>query len=1031
MHKLTKLCLRKPVSTVIIIMALILFGFGSIPSMNMQLTPDMELPMMIVYTPYPQAGPEEVERLVSRKIENIGGTIKGLESITSYSMENVSQMLFSFEYGTDMDDAYMDLQEELQTVQSELPEKASTPTVIIMDINATDCMDLSVTSKSGSDVLNFVNDTLKPEIDKITNVASTSIYGGNEQYISVRVNAEKMNQYGLNMNTIASFLSSANFTMPAGSVDMGSQTLNASAEAEYNSIGDIQNVPITTGTGAVIHLSDVADVSFAAKKADSISRYGGKDNVSIGIVKRQGSNAVELSNDVKKVINELSEKYPDMEILTTYDSSTAIISSLKSVAETLVIGIILSMAVLFLFFGDFKASLIVGSSMPVSLLATVILMNACGYSLNMVTMGALVIGIGMMVDNSIVVLEMCFRKKDEGLSYDDAAYVGVKTVALSITASTLTTIVVYFPLATMKGLSGQIFGQLGFTIIFSLTASLIAAMTLIPLCFNKYKPIEKKEIPINRMLRKIADWYGRVLRKVLHRKKLAALSAVVIFVISIVCFQFVHMELMPATDEGQVSITANVRPGLSLATKDEMMVRLEEFVSSDPDVENYSVNTSSGSSTINVSAYLKKDRSRDTADVANDWNIELKSFEGAEILCSSSSSSTMGMGSSVSKQIDIKGSNLDDLKAAINQIDESIRNMPGVISTSSSFSNSASKAQIVVDPIKAAAVGMTPAQIAQNLYMMKTGTEAMKVSINDKDYSVMVEYPSDMMQTVPEMLNTSMTNSMGQSIILSDVADIKYADSPQQITREEGYYTASITANLDVNTQFETQEAIDKKVDELNFPRGVMRTEDSMTEMMNEEFGAILKAIAIGIWLVFMVMAMQFESLRYSGMVMFCIPFSVIGSILLLIISQCTLSMTSMMGFLMLGGIVVNNGILYVDTTNQYRATMSTEDALIETGKSRLRPILMTTLTTILSMFPLALGIGQNAEVMQGMAVVIVGGLIASTILTLILLPTFYMIIHKHSKAKKLKKKKKLEMAEAKQQAAVEGENINDAGCDN
>ncbi len=1031
MHKLTKLCLKRPVSTVIIIMALILFGFGSIPSMNMQLTPDMELPMMIVYTMYPQAGPEEVERLVSRKIENVGGTIKGLESITSYSMENVSQMLFSFEYGTDMDDAYMDLQEELQTIQSELPEKASTPTVIIMDINATDSMDLSITSKSGSDVLNFVNDTLKPELDKITNVASTSVYGGNEQYISVRVNAERMNQYGLNMNTIAGFLGAANFTMPAGSVEMGSQTLNVSAEAEYNSIGDIQNIPITTGTGAVIHLSDVADVSFSAKEASSLSRYDGKDNVSVGIVKRQGSNAVELSREVTKVVNRLGEMYPDMDIITTYDSSTAIISSLRSVAETLVIGVVLSMAVLFVFFGDFKASLIVGSSMPVSLLATVIMMHASGYSLNMVTMGALVIGIGMMVDNSIVVLEMCFRKKEEGLSFEDAAYVGVKTVALSITASTLTTIVVYFPLATMKGLTGQIFGQLGFTIIFSLTASLIAAMSLIPLCFSKYKPIEKKEIPVSRIVHSVGEWYAGVLRNVLHHKKIAALVAFVIMGVSIFCFQFAHTELMPATDEGVIAVTANVRPGLGLEAKDEMMIRLEEFVGADPDVKNFSVSTSSGTASISVSAYLKKDRSRATADIANEWNKELKSFEGAEILCSSSSTSTMGMSGGASKQIDIKGSNLTDLKEAIAQIDDAIRNMPGVISTSSSFSDSAAKAKVVIDPIKAAAVGMTPAQIAQNLYLMKTGTKAMEVSINDKDYSVQVEYPSDMMTTVPEMLNTAMATPMGQSVILSDVAEIVYADSPQMITREEGFYTASLTANLDINDQYDTQDAIDEAVDHLNFPRGISRTQDMMTEMMTEEFTAIMKSIAIGIWLVFMVMAMQFESLRYAGMVMFCVPFSLIGSILLLLLSQSTLSMVSMMGFLMLSGIVVNNGILYVDTTNQYRQTMSTEDALVETGKSRLRPILMTTLTTILSMIPLAIGVGENGALMQGMAVVIVGGLIASTILTLILLPTFYMIIHKHSKAKKLKKKRKLEAAQERQQAAVEGEDVGDAGCDN
>lgn len=1032
MYNLTKICMKKPVSTVIIIIALVIFGLTAIPAMNMQLTPDMEMPMIIVYTVYPQAGPEEVERLVSDKIENVGGTIEGLEDIQSQSMENVSYMIFSFAYGTNMDDAYMDLQEELQTIEGDLPDKAQSPILIVMDINATDSMDLSVASTGQTDVLNFVNDTLKPEIDKIANVASTSVYGGNEDYISVRVIPEKLSQYGLSMSSVANFLSAANFSMPAGSVDIGSQTLNVSTEVDYSELRDIQNIPITTGTGEVVHLSDVATVSFASKDADSISRYDGNNNVSLGIVKKQGTNAVELSKDVKKVMADLNEKYPEISIISTYDSSTSIISSLKSVAETLVLGVILSMAVLFLFFGDMKASLIVGSSMPVSLLVTTILMNACGYSLNLVTMGALVIGIGMMVDNSIVVLEMCFRKKEEGVSYYEASLAAVKTVALSITASTLTTIVVYLPLALMKGLSGQMFGQLGFTIIFSLTASLVAAVTLVPLCFSKYQPIEKNS-PVSRLVKRIANWYGNVLAKVLNRKKMAAIISLVLLILSVIGFKFVHMELMPSTDEGVVGITANVRPGLSLENRDAILKELEEFVVNDPDVKNYSVSTEAGSSTLSVSAYLNKKRSRETAEVADDWNEQLKGMENTEIVCSSSSSGGMsmsGMGGN-SKEVDFKGSNLDDLKVVAEELENQIRPIKGVISTSTTFSDSGSKAEIVIDPIKANAAGLTPAQAAQNLYVMKLGSDAMDVTINDKDYTVTVEYPSDTYQNIQDMMNMTMTNNYGKAVVLSDIASIKYSDSPQTIMRKNSYYTVAVTANLDSDNMYNAKDDIDAVVKEYSLPRGVTQDTDSYTEMMTEEFTAILKATMIGIFLVFMVMTMQFESFRYAGMIMFCVPFSLIGSVALLILTQSTLSMTSMMGFLMLSGIVVNNGILYVDTTNQYRQTMSTDIALIETGKSRLRPILMTTLTTILSMIPLALGVGENGDVMQGMAVVIVGGLVASTILTLILLPTFYMIIHKHSKAKKLKKKQKLELASVKLAEAVESGQSNDEGVDN
>ncbi len=1015
MHKFTKLCLRKPVSTVIIILALIIFGCVSVPSMNMQLTPNMELPMIIAYTIYPQAGPEEVERQVSRKLENCAGAVAGLDSITTQSQENVSYVQFTFKYGTDMDDAFMDLQEAISTVQNDLPEKAKTPTLIVMDINATDAMDISVSSKNGANVLNYVEDVVTPELDKITDVARKETYGGSKDYISVELIPERLSQYKLNISTISTYLSAANFAMPAGKIDIGNQTLNVSAEVDYSTLENISNIPITTGTGEAIHLSDVANVHFNTSDTNSISRYNGQDEVTIGIVKKTTANAVTLSKKVNKLITELNEKNQDYEITSIYDSSTAILASIKSVTETLILGVILSMIVLFLFFGDIKASLIVGSSMPISLLVTFILMYACGYSLNIVTMGALVIGIGMMVDNSIVVLEMCFRKKAEGATFEEAAYAGVKTVVLSITASTLTTIVVFLPLAMMKGLSGQLFGPLGFTIIFSLTASLIAAISLVPLCFSKYQPKERTESPINKILAKISDWYGRVLSKVLKHRLLAVIIAVILFIASICCIPFMHTELMPSTDEGTIKLAGTMRSGLSLEVKNEVLTDLENYVKNDPDVQNYSVSTESGSSSLTVNAYLKKGRSRSTTEVMDEWNKELEDYPNCEILCSMSSTMSMGGGGGNQYEVDIQGSNMDDLRVAASQVEEMMRGVNGIFSTSSTFSDSSTKAEIQVDPIKAAAVSMTPAQIAQMIYQMKMGSDAMTVSIDDKDYTVTVEYPRETFDDVTAMMNTTLTTNRGTSVVLSDVADIVYTDAPQTVIRQDGQYVVSIFGNMLSDQKYNVEDDVKAQMEVLQLPKGVEQATSSYNEMMGDEFTSILMATATALWLVFMVMAMQFESVRYAGMVMICVPFAMIGSFGLLLATGCTLSMTSLMGFLMLGGIVVNNGILFVDTTNQYRATMSTDVALVETGKSRLRPILMTTLTTILSMVPLAIGVGENGKVMQGMAVVIVGGLTASTILTLLLLPTFYMIIHKHSKAKKLKKKARLAAKEAKE----------------
>lgn len=1006
MNKLTKTVLQRPVAALVIVVSLIIFGIGSVMGMNLQLIPDMDMPVMMIMTVYPQAGPEDVERLVTREIEEGCGTIAGLDGIYSQSMENMSMAMFSFEYGTDMDDAFIDMQSAVERIKPSLPEDAQDPIIIAMDMNAMPVMTLSADSSEDVDVLYYVEETLQPELEKISDVAEVEISGGKSEYISVQLIPELMKQYHLNISSVASAVASANYTIPAGTADYGNQELNISSTTEYNTPVEIGTIPITTPTGHMIHLSDIAHVQYAVSEASSLSRYNNGDNVSISITKTQSASAVNLSRDVLKVIERLNEQNPEVNIKAVYDSSEAIVSSLKSIGETLVLGIIITMLILFLFFGDFKGSLIVGSSMPISLLVTFILMNFMGFSLNMLTMGALVIGIGMMVDNAIVVIEMCFRKKDEGMDFKEAAYEATKQVMASIVASTITTVVVYLPLSTMKGMSGQMFGQLGYTIVFALLASLFSAITLVPLCFSKYRPIEKKESKVNKILDIIGEKYAALLRKALHRKKLVAFISVVIFIISVALFKFVNMELMPQTDEGQVAISVEFRPGMKLDVVDKKIRELEAFVAESPYIADYSamVNGSTGT----VEAYVADECKLSTAEIVDEWTVELEAYEeSCEISVASSSSMGMSMGGGNTYDVSLESKNLESLKEACRMVSDILMETDGVLSATHSFADAATKAEIVIDPVKATAAGLSPQQVSGSIYSMMSGSDAMDVMVDNREYTVRVEYPADEYPTMNEVMGITLTNMSGKDVPLSDIAKIVYTDSPQAIMRQNNMYMASVTATLaGGEAKFEAQKNIQAVMEDTILPEGVGQITNTMDEMMIEEFTALIKAIVIATLLVYIVMAIQFENLRYSGMVMFCIPFSLIGSILLLLISRCTLNMTSLMGFLMLIGVVVNNGILYVDYTNMLRKTMSTEDALVETGKSRLRPILMTTLTTILSMVPMALGIGKNGEQTQGMAVVIVGGLTASTILTLILLPTFYMIIHKRSKDKKQKKKK-------------------------
>lgn len=1003
---LTKLALKRPVSVILIILSLAVFGLGSIPGFKMQLTPDMDMPMLIVMTTYPGADPESVDELVTKVVEDSGSTLSGIDSVTSQSSENLSMVMFTYEYGVDIDECYADLRTALDTASLQLPEDASSPVVIELNMSQSADMILSARAQGEQDLRKTLEDTFIPDLESITNVAQVDVSGGSQEYIRVLLKEDMLKQYGLNMAAVANYLSAADFTVPAGSVKQGSQDISVSAAMEFNTVQKLEQVPIITAAGSVVHLSDVAEVSRAQEKADSISKSDGMENISISIQKKQSASVVQVTQKIEKLIAEYSEKNPGIEISVEYNSSDIITSSLWSVGKTLIAGVLISMAVLFIFFGDFKASLIVGSSMPISLLATLILMSMMGYSMNIVTMGSLVIAIGMIVDNSIVVIESCFRARDTHEDYKEAALRGTRAVTMSIIASTITTIVVYLPLATVDDLAGQMFGQLGFTIVFAMLASLISAMTLVPLFYSLFRPTEKKEIPANRIVDKTTRVYRKILRKVLHRKLVVVGVTLALVAVAGLMLTQVNMELMPASDEGIVEVSASFRPGTTLEDKESAMEKLEALAKAEPDVASYSVSIESGSS-ASLRAYLKSDRELSTADVIEKWNRETRDYTGMELdIASGGSSMGSGMMSSSTTEIDLQGADMEILKKAARKAQEAMEQVDGVIKVTSSAQDTSTAAKLEIDPLMSMHYGMTPVQVAGSIRNILSGTDVLTVTKDGTEYEVKLEYPEGLYDSMNSLMDATLTNNQGIQVPVREIAQVVYTDAPQTIMKVDGKYQISLTAATTQEARFTAQKTLLQTVGALTLPAGVEVAEDMVTEIMNEEFGVLYQSILIAVFLVFLVMAMQFESPRFSFMVMMCIPFSLVGSVFLLYIAGITISMVSLMGFLMLAGIVVNNGILYVDTVNQLRQEIPLEDALIDAGAIRLRPILMTTLTTILSMLPMGLGIGRNSEMMQGMALVIIGGLVASTLLTLLLMPTIYLIIDK-KKPKRLQAENK------------------------
>lgn len=1004
---LTKQVLRRPVTTVLVVLCLIVFGLSSVFSSKLELTPEMEMPMLVINAVYPGASPEDVEELVTKPIEDEIGTLTGVDTITSMSAENFGLVLLQYEYGKDMDKAYDDLKKKLDGLVNEFPEDVQTPTIIEMDINDTPAITLAVNNEQADNLYNYVDSRIVPEFEKLSSVASVNVSGGQEEYIKVELIPEKLAQYHLNMNAIAQCVGSADFSMPIGSTTVGNKKLSVTSGVDFDTIELLKKIPITLGNGNIIYLEDVAEVYSTPEEKSSIGRYNGKDTIALGIKKNQESSNMEVSRDVLKVVNGLKAEDPSLEVVVINDSSESISRSLESVSQTMIMAVVVSMVIIWLFFGDMKASLIVGTSIPVSILAALILMKALGFSLNVITLSSLVLGVGMMVDNSIVVLESCFRNTKKGgfVEARNAALDGTKAVLESIIGGTVTTCVVFIPLALIKGMSGQMFKPLGFTIVFCMVASLLSAMTIVPLCYTFYRPREKTENPASRMLRALQDGYRVLVRRLLCHKALVMITSVVLLVLSFMMAGQLGMELMVADDPGIIGITVETQPGLTVDRVNDVLVKVEDYITKDEDLDSYmlsygSSGLSMGGSGASITAYLKDDKSRETDEILKEWKRELQKWPDCAISLEKQSSlgATMTMNQADQVSYILVSTQYDELKAVSDSIVAELQARPEVTHVHSSLENDAPLVKISVDPVKASAEGLAPAQVAGQVYAMLSGTEATTLNVNGNDLSVKVEYGDDQYDTIDKLQGIVLPTATGSMVALTDIAEIGFKDSPQSIMKSDKQYQVTISGQLTDAADLSTDAKLQEEVIGKYLNATVSMQQNTMDEMMNEEFSSLGQAIAIAVFLVFVVMAAQFESPKFSVMVMTTIPFSLIGAFGLLWLADSPISMVSLLGFLMLVGTVVNNGILYVDTANQYRNEMDLDEAVIEAGATRIRPMLMTTLTTIVAMIPMALAYGDAGEMMQGLALVDVGGLIASTILALLMLPVYYRLMNRKPK---------------------------------
>lgn len=1011
MNQLTKIVLRRPVTVIMCLLCLVVFGFSSVINSRQELTPEMSMPMLMVVTPYPGAQPKDVDELISKKIEDAVGSLSGIKKVTSKSSENRSTVTIQYEYGTDLDKSYNDLKKKIDEVSSDLPGEAKTPIVMELDTGSSADIKLVVTGAETSNQYDYVKQEIVPEFEKMSNAAEVSIAGGSEDYIKVELNPEKMQQYKISMSSIANDISASDVKMPGGTIEVGRKKAAISSRLKFDTEDSLQNVPLTVPGNNIVYLGDIADIYTTSEKEGSVAHYNGNNTVSLSISKQQSSTAAELSKEVNQTIKALEATKPGLDIQIVNDSSKDILASLESIAETVILAILISMAVIWLFFGDLKASLIVGSSIPVSILTALILMKFMDFSLNMLTLAALSMGVGMMVDNSIVVMESCFRvtsqEKKEFIDYFQDALKGTGIVAASVFGSTLTTCVVFLPLAFLNGMAGQMFMPLGFTIVFCMGASLISAITVVPLCYLMYKP-EETTAPLSTPISKLQDLYRNVMRHILPKKKTVMAVSILLLFVSFLMAGQLKVSLITADDQGQIAVTVDMAPGLNTKEADELLKKVEASFSDYQEMESYV--TSYGGSGVgsgnsaSIIIYLKENRKIPTKQAMDLFKEKLSKVTDCKITVKENSYASM-MSSEDSYELVLRSTDYDQLKNTSQQIVSKLMERSELTRIHSSLENAAPVVEVGVDSVKAKAKGISPTSIGHSIYQAINGVTAKTIEVNGDDVDVKVQYPDEKFKSVDQIRNMTLSLSNGGFAAVNDVAEISFQDSPASITRENKEYVVSITGDYTSSANKNTKSVINKEIVTPNLNSSVSIGSSAMDDQTTDELTSLLYAIMLAVFLVFVVMAAQFESPRFSFMVMTTIPFSLIGAFGLMFFIGSELSMVAMLGFLMLIGTVVNSGILYVDTVNQYRAQMSPEEAMIEAGATRLRPILMTTLTTVLSMVPMALALGHSGEMMQGLAVVNIGGLTASTVLSLLMLPVYYNLMSKKESKKEKKKR--------------------------
>ncbi len=1019
---------KRPVTTILIFVALIVMGLYSLTQLPIDLYPEMELPFIGVVTTYGGASASDIETNVTRPVEDALNSVSNLKEITSTSSDGLSVIFMNFEYGTNLDEASNDIRSNLGFIDRILPEDAESPMIMKFNSSMMPIIFYAVTAKESYRGLEkILDEKLVNPLNRIEGVGSVNLAGVPGRKVYIDVDPRKMEAYNLTIEQIGGILAAENMNMPAGYIEMGKTDYPLRIQGEFPESDIMKNIVITSYNGNNVYLKDVASVRDTIRETRLDTRINGLRGMTLYVQKQSGGNTVKVTKDVEAALETLKQDLPaDVKIEKLFDSATFIKDSISNLTETLLYAAIFVVLVVLFFLGRWRATLIIIVTIPISLVVAFIYLFITKESVNIISLTSLSIAIGMVVDDAIVVLENITKHVERGSRPREAAIYATNEVWLAVIVTTLTVVAVFFPLTFVTGLTGVLFKQLGMLVTITIVTSVVAAITLTPTMsalLLKWYPI-RKDAPfwtydgsIRKWLDSFDHFYEKTLRWALHHKRVTVLIAFVIFIASMALFTKIDTEFFPEADQSEVNATIELQTGTrvdeTLKTTDKVdKIVKEKF----PEVKLTSTSTGAddeagfsslfGAGGTHVISYTMalypiEERTKSSQEIAEELRTELAKIP--EIVdYTVSTQQNMGSFGSNTVDVEIYGYNIAETNNVAEELAAKIRNIRGANDVTISRDKSKPELQIILDQGKMIANGLNTATVSAAVRNRVSGLTSTRLRQAGDEYDVIVRFREDARSTLTDIQNIGITNPMGQVIRLGEIADIKEFWSPPSIQRKrrERIVTVSFTPFKRSLTELQTE--VQKAIDGTQLPSGVMVQISGAIQDQMESFMDIAFLIVVSLILVYLVMASQFESLKMPFIIMFSIPFAFSGVAIALFLTNTTLSVISAIGAVMLIGIVVKNAIVLVDFINLMRERgHELYEAVALSGRSRLRPVIMTSATTILGMLPLALSKGSGSELWSPMGIAVIGGLIFSTLVTLVLVPVIYSVFAKHGERNK------------------------------